>query len=146
MADPIILNINKMTTEKEVRSFFGNIMDFFLGRKDEYTYNVAKEVFNDLVARTPVDTGWARSRWHVTIGEFDWRPGEKDPKGSYGPPVFNLSSRRTRNVKNFQIGNDCNYIRYLLYGSATMTPKMSLEQSVDTGIAMADLLFKAKNR
>jgi hypothetical protein len=146
MADPIILNISNMTTEKEIRSFFGRIMDFFLGSKNEYTHLVAKEVFNDLVARTPVKTGWARSRWHVTIGEFEWRPGERDSKGSYGPPIFNLSAKRMHKVKNFQIGNDAAYIQYLLYGSENMVPQMSLEQSIDTGIAMADLMFKAKNR
>ena len=78
-------------------------------------------MFEDLVASTPIDTGYARSRW--TLDTQLASPGLSYAIG-YSPYPFNIG------VKSFRITNDADYIVYLNRGWSQQAPAYFIERVI----------------
>jgi hypothetical protein len=85
----------------------------------ESAQNIEKLV-TDLQLKTPIDTGYARSRWSI-----DTVPNSgMSFRVKYSPYVFNFLS------KDFVISNDADYIKYLNRGSSQQAPSFFIEQTI----------------
>lgn len=105
---------------------------------------VASRLFENIVRRTPVDTGWARANWVASIDEkIETGPG-KAPEGVTGiePADFNkvIDTGEAGNI--FWLQNGVPYIHALEYGHSQQAPTGMVRVSV----AEAFAFFKAEAR
>ena len=81
--------------------------------------NIIK-LYNDIKLATPIDTGYARSRWQLQQTNS---PG-LSYKISYSPFLLNVFS------KEYSISNDAEYIIYLNKGSSQQAPAFFIENTI----------------
>jgi len=82
------------------------------------------EALTRIVNRTPVDTGYARGNWQVTIGSLP--AGEKDISDKEGGPTIASGQAALGQLPPFQvvyIGNNVIYIWPLEEGSSDQAPE-----------------------
>lgn len=99
---------------------------------------IAERVFENIVRRTPVDTGWARANWVPSINEIDARspgPGPKDgePVPAPDPGIISAVVQQGKIGDVFWLTNAVPYIRSLEYGHSKQAPagmvRLSLEEA-----------------
>jgi hypothetical protein len=101
-------------------TFFKRIADRMATTVEQRATVATRELIADLERVTPVDTGYARSRWRL-----DTVPNSGLTfKVSYSPYLFNLLS------KDFVVSNDADYIKYLNAGSSIQAPAYFVEQAI----------------
>lgn len=87
---------------------------------------IAERMFENIVRRTPVDTGWARANWIPSINEPDVRsPGSSPKDGESFPDASEaiaavVQTGRVGDV--FWLTNSVPYIRALEYGHSQQAP------------------------
>ena len=111
---------------------FGNFtlsIENFKTKANQRTASVIKrvlaDIFRDLVLETPRATGFAQYHWGVGSAVPELDPSRGGP-GPYPSPV----PQGVSVIKGLQIGeglvcymyNNCRYIRFLEFGSATIAP------------------------
>lgn len=84
------------------RNVFVDLVGEVLEELKDITEDTAEELFDEIVRRTPVDTGRAKEGWELY----------KDPRG------------------NIQIINDVDYIIYLEEGSSNQAPSGMVRTSI----------------
>lgn len=84
----------------------------------------AVELHQDLVLATPIDTGYARSRWTIS---------KTDPV-DYPKMQYTVSHSKFFGIKvkpvSFEISNDAPYIEYLNKGHSKQAPSYFIEQTI----------------
>lgn len=85
----------------------------------------AFKAFESVVEKTPVDTGWARASWNITVNEIDPSYPEKPAKGTRlpDPPAPPVSLGAGDDLPKFFITNNLPYIVYLEYPREGITFK-----------------------
>lgn len=87
----------------------------------ERTFEIAKQLFDGIVARTPVRTGSARASWTASIGSPSWIVRRNsDPLSPLGPPSFPLTAVPA--FEKVYISNATPYIMPLEYGWSKQAP------------------------
>lgn len=106
-------------------SFQADLRRFALNTKiksDKIVRKVALDVVRELVQRTPVDTGLARSNWFIGYE----RGSSVDPaKSKNGAPSLARSAQFAANLgagSTFYIVNNVPYIMRLEFGSSKQAP------------------------
>lgn len=112
----------------------------FLGR---IVAEISTEVVAELVATTPVDTGWAQSNWITTLGS-----ARTDPVGTYAAALAGSVSYAAQklglalvapgayNIKKgpVYITNNVPYIGLLNTGSSAQAPDMFVQIAIAAAI------------
>ena len=101
------------------------------------------DVNANLIARTPVDTGWARANWLASIGA----PIERDlsavdpntgiissARGEQASGQAAIATRYNINQGSIFIVNNVPYIIFLNFGSSAQAPAMFVEQAISDAI------------
>lgn len=92
------------------------------GATKKLTMDLAKKIFDGVVARTPVLSGSARASWVVSAGSpvFIFRD-HRDVNNPLPPPAFTLMSIPP--YQRVYIANGAPYILDLEYGSSSKAPQ-----------------------
>ena len=126
MADSFAADLEKFMKKTKIRT-------------DQLVRKVTFDLFGEVVMRTPVDTGMARSNWQLGIGE---RPTgivddakrriskeQSDKRGSYKTAKTVMAAPTMANFSNVKAGgvnyivNNLPYIMKLEYGSSKQAPE-----------------------
>ncbi|MEG2266417.1 MAG: hypothetical protein RSC68_19040 [Acinetobacter sp.] len=95
--------------------------------------SIVREIFEYVVANTPVMTGRARRSWKVSVGKMDRtyiaRGGRKRPYPPPGMPGYKRLSEVPLKEKIY-ISNSTPYIKYLEYGSPTTKEHAMLRRAI----------------
>ncbi len=78
-----------------------------------------QELLNDLIRYTPIDTGYARSRWMVSYN--------KEAQAN-----FTVTGSFLLKNYSFTVSNDAPYIKYLNMGSSKQAPPFFIEKTILT--------------
>lgn len=108
-----VMRLLHVATEREVQQFVLNI-------------------HADLVAETPVDTGWASNNWMLTIGTYSDTPGGIRTDYSPAQMQSGLSSLLSWNVNKgiIYITNNVPYITSLNEGTSTQAPSGYIDKII----------------
>lgn len=104
---------------------------------------VALDIFGDLVAGTPVDTGRAMNNWNISVGVLDKNTtdiGGTDKAIEAIKSAAALSELAT--LKPFQtvwLSNSVGYIGFLEEGSSIQAPNGWVERAVNNNMAVLEL-------
>lgn len=133
----IDINLNEYIKdiEPKISGFFKRILNFITRRKNTISSNIAQCVFEELVAETPVDTGFARANWVIDVFAVSSPELEYGPQ--YSSPTF-PSWLRT-NDKDWVISNFAHYIVYLNEGHSSQAAPGFVERAIHNGIQNAKL-------
>lgn len=109
------------------------------------TIDATLEITYELIAHTPVDTGFARSMWVPSIGT---------PSTGEASDVADAEASQAAGqaqVLNFQpaqgstfVTNNADYIQFLADGSSTQAPAGFVDAAVATGVQTAQGKVNAK--
>lgn len=93
---------------------------------------VGFDLFSSIVRRTPVDTGWARANWFMTVSFPDYTSQPAGPRQAYkgggGGAQAQATARANRTIGEYQsleslwIQNNTPYIAMLESGSSQQAP------------------------
>lgn len=102
---------------------------------EEMVRKIAERLFENIVRRTPVDTGWARANWVPSINEIDARsPGERPPDGETvpepNPGAIAAVVQQGKIGDVFWLTNAVPYIRALEYGHSKQAPAGMVRVSI----------------
>lgn len=101
-------------------------------------------IYAELIKNTPVDTGWARANWTVSLGvpsedligmAKDARHGEVDNLS--GPQSARALITYTLDKGQVYITNNVPYIGRLNEGYSKQAPANFIESAIETGVAAA---------
>ena len=114
---------------------------------DRFARQVTVAITGNLINRTPVDTGLARTNWlpSFTTPRSDIVPIKSNAAArSAAASVLNRPSTRTRrgDVRIF-IANNVRYIGSLNRGFSRQAPAGFVEIAINEGIAFADRNFRS---
>lgn len=88
----------------------------------ERAINVAKEIFDGVVSRTPVRTGSLRASWRVALNTPNLSVVvNSDPNRPLPPPTFNLQSVPL--YSRIYISNGQKYVMPIEYGWSNQAPQ-----------------------
>lgn len=107
--------------------------------KDVVRYT-ALTVFTQIVQNTPVDTGRARSNWHIDVNNVDVRlvePNNEDPSAK----AMNATATYKIDDRIF-ISNNLPYIRRLDEGYSQQAPAGFVDAAIQVGVRQAEELAK----
>lgn len=99
------------------------VMDDVLEEIDTFTQQVSLELFDDTVQRTPVDNGYAKGNWNLSIGSTDFTEQRPDPDGQ---SVRARGERVARNIEGGDvvfISNGVDYVFWLEQGTSDQSPR-----------------------
>ena len=103
MAVPIVIIIEQndppATIKQKFINFWRRITDGIWGGVATSKYNVAQRAFTNLVASTPVDTGWARASWRASLDGSNMAM-LPDPGGVSGYYAANIPEFTAPKAKN----------------------------------------------
>lgn len=101
---------------------------------------IALRLFENIIRRTPVDTGWARANWYASLNQKIDPPGGPAPEGVAGLPPANPAGvvAQGRAGDAFWLQNGVPYIKNLENGSS----KQAAEGMVKLSIAEAETFFR----
>lgn len=102
--------------------------------------HIASKLFENIIRRTPVDTGWARANWYPSLNEKIDPPKEPAPKGAQNLPPSDPAPvvARGRAGDAFWLQNGVPYIKNLENGSS----QQAAEGMVKLSIAEAETFFR----
>ena len=110
----VTLNVTDPPSVK--RSKLAKFWDFITtkiwGSVSDAHYDLARKSFNNLVAGTPVDTGWAQASWRASLDGslVAMLPDPGGVAGAYADrvPTFDVPRKRSRNhnMVDYVITND----------------------------------------
>lgn len=93
---------------------------------------VAMRLFENIIRRTPVDTGWARANWYPSLNKRIDPPSGNAPAGVSGLPPANpaavVAQGRAGHV--FWLQNGVPYILALENGSSQQAPSGMVQLSI----------------
>lgn len=100
------------------------------GRFRDACANVAREVHNKIIDRTPVDTGRARGSWNMKVGEGPDTSALADGSGVSAAEAGALARSTQRTLMGYRdplkqtiwVSNDVSYIEGLEHGSSKQAP------------------------
>lgn len=100
-----------------------------------------KKLYNNIVTRTPVDTGYAKSNWKFTLGSARGNLLPRPSRKFYGPPsqMF-LTSIPFGSI--ITIYNNTPYIKYLENGHSRQAPSGMVALSMVEAEAMLQSEFR----
>lgn len=94
------------------------------------------QISTELIVATPVDTGWARANWIISIGQPHQNvAGSRDAisRGEQGNGQARLLVYR-RNQGNIWISNNVPYIQALNDGHSKQAPAGYIEAAINTAV------------
>lgn len=102
---------------------------------DEMVQKISERLFENIVRRTPVDTGWARANWIPSIGS----PDDSVPESSPGRdeniddplPRISLEVASGKAGDIFFLTNSVPYILSLEYGHSAQAPNGMVRVSIE---------------
>lgn len=104
---------------------------------------LALEIHATVVPRTPVDTGWARANWTISVGTFPENPFGERIRGEGVRQAVADSNLVTSRILayNLTLGdvyilNNVPYIGDLNEGTSRQAPAMFVEMAIDHGLAI----------
>lgn len=105
----------------------------------EVIQDVAFELQKQLRETTPVDTGWARANWSISVGGYKTGAfGDKPKKGTKNFPLSgsdaaSIASMETYTVESgtVWVTNNVNYIQIINARGGKIAPAMFVETSMD---------------
>lgn len=122
MSAPVQIKfLNRKKFNKAIRDYQKKITD---KQMPKFIRGVALKVLRGVVLRTPVDTGFARNNWQVTIGSFGSdapHPSVNNPEATISREVGDISNYK-RLGKIIYIWNAVPYIKYLEGGHSGKAP------------------------
>lgn len=137
------IKLSGKTPFREIDSFFKRIKDYCLDYVVGVKSTVAQEVFQELVDKTPVDTGFARGSWSVGSPTPKPRGIVYSKDTFHEPPEYN-GPNRIRFDRAFTIANFAPYIEYLNAGHSSKALPGFIETAVDTGIRRATEIMRSE--
>ena len=90
---------------------------------DTFTQEVSLELFEEIVQRTPVDNGFAKGNWNMSVGNNDFTEQTVDPDGSR---TINRARSVARNIEGGDkvfISNGVDYVFWLENGTSQQAPQ-----------------------
>ena len=138
------VNVSGRATVSEIKGFFNKIKAYFTGYIDNSVSIMAKEVFSELVDKTPVETGFARANW--TFGgpkDLQYSKDIHHPPPEYDGPEFD-GREYIRTTRGFTIYNHTRYIQFLNMGHSSQAPKNFIEIATDAGIRRATQIMRGR--
>ncbi|MEO1208387.1 MAG: HK97 gp10 family phage protein [Cyanobacteria bacterium J06638_20] len=105
------------------------------------------EVTAELVASTPVDTGWARANWIPSIGAPNTSTRTNRPTPGIVPSAAAEQAAGLAIMSTFELGqtafitNNVPYISKLNGGSSTQAPANFVDRAVQSGVIQAARKF-----
>lgn len=100
---------------------------------------IAVEITSNLIASTPVDTGWARANWLPSVGAPRSSPAGSRESVSSGAQTSGLAQLRSYHLNRGAvfIANNVPYIGDLNNGTSRQAPAGFVQSSVLRGVAVA---------
>jgi hypothetical protein len=102
---------------------------------DEMVQKIAERMFENIVRRTPVDTGWARANWIPSITAPDVTSPGTPPPGKSAPPdalpKISAAVRQGKTGDVFFLTNSVPYIIPLEYGHSKQAPAGMVRLSIE---------------
>jgi len=87
------------------------------------TWQTSKKIFDEIVARTPVDTGVARASWNASLGSPVYKSVSQTIDGFTLPkPSFSITRASVRAGGKIFLTNSAPYIMELEYGWSGQAP------------------------
>ncbi len=120
--------LNNVQFEADLNKFFTALnVDYKLGIR-----KVALDIFEGVIARSPVDTGRSRGSWTVNTYFPDpvVLPPRDEKLNPYPPPSFDLPTTSLNGLPDVYISNNLDYITYLEDGSSKQAKEGMLEVTV----------------
>lgn len=99
-------------------------------RIEQAVARIAVNVTHELVAITPVDTGWARANWIPAVGQ----PARGTGTSRQAAGLAEVVAFRLEHGKAF-VSNNVPYIRRLNAGHSKQAPAAFVEYAVAKGVA-----------
>ena len=128
---------------------FGDIGDLSdkIGKSVEETLNtVAEMLYTEITAGNPVDTGFSRSNWNVSVGEPDLSvSGVRDPKATYPEKPF-PEVPPNPDLQDVYVANGVDYVEFLEEGSSQQAPSGFIQVAIDRIESRLQDIFDDKMR
>lgn len=127
-------------SERNIKNLSSDLRDMV----SEVVKELGYEVLYQLRDRTPVDTGWARANWTISVGGYKTGTyGERPKKGTKGFPISGSDADSLVSLESFHvttgtlwITNNVPYIQYLneFGGSRCNMPGLFVESSLNAAV------------
>ena len=88
-------------------------------------------IYGKIIAGNPVDTGFSRANWNLSVGSPDYTvQGVRNPKATYAAPSL-LPGIENAGLDHIFIANGVDYVTFLEEGSSQQAPNGFIRLAVE---------------